>query len=170
MTLPILNPTAILPYIFIFLLFFAFIFFAFKKTIFAGNKAINAIASLSASALIVWALATQTDYLNFEFSAVEFSPWILAFGIIALLLLGLLISSILSRSSTLKSKGFLFAIAGLVILTGISTFIFSPYYLPEWLNKGKIPILIIGVALLIWWIRTIRKKDEGETYMVKKKT
>jgi len=153
----------ILPYVFIFIIFFAVIFWAFKKTIFIENKAINAVASLSASALIIWWLAEKTDYLNFDFSSIEISVPMIVLGVLSLFFLFMLIKGVWTKKSGFKSSGILFGLAGLIIILGVSPFVFSTYYLPDWLVELHIPILIIGIVLLFFYLATVKKKNLSRT-------
>jgi len=166
MSISPLDSAEIFPYVFIFVIFFAVIFWAFKKTIFIGNKGINAIASLSASALIIWWLAERTDYLDFDFSSIELSVPMIVLSVFSLFFLLILVKGVWTKKGGFKSSGILFGLAGLIIILGVSPFVFSTYYLPDWLVELHIPILIIGIVLLFFYLATVKKKDLGRTITI----
>ncbi len=148
----------IIPYIIGFVIAFALIVFLLRRTIFRGEKTISAIIAAGISALIIWSLATNTAVLDFDIVFYDFSPWVIVIGVAVLFFIFVLFKALLGKRSKYEGSGILFSLAGFSIIAGVLKFIFSPFYLPEWLVDYWYIFIAVGVIFGFWAVSTIHEK------------
>jgi len=155
-----MTPIDIIPYAAIFLLFFAIVFFALKRTPFGENRTVISVISLSISVLIVWSLF-GTNYLD-DFSNF-FRNFNLSYQMIILVLLIGIVGYLFYTST--KNRGryeyplILYGLAGACFILFLLPEVISIYHIPDFISEWQNVFLVIGIILGIFAISMTKKKN-----------
>ena len=82
-------------------------------------------------------------------------------GVAVLIFDFILFKYLFGKRGKYEGGGILFALAGFSIVAGLSKFIFSPFYLPEWLVDYWYIFIVLGVVFGIWAVASIREKKNA---------
>jgi hypothetical protein len=151
----------IIPYIAIFLAFFAVLFFLLNRSIFRENKGAGAVISICISLIGVWSIARHTDYIYSISDLFKDFQESTQLVIIIALFIGILFVLYKAFKKTINRadiKWSWFLIAGILILIKFLPNLISQYYLPGILEEESIGniALVLGIIFGIIGIVKIR--------------